>query len=65
MKRLPRNPKILRKNIIDELENWNLFEIQLPRLQKIADDKLAHSPTNAIYLWVSPVPSKKMPNIPP
>lgn len=65
MKRLPKNPNMFKKKMMEELENWNLLEIQLPRLQNTADDKLAYRPTSAISLWESPVPSRKMPNMPP
>ncbi len=49
-KRLAKNPKMFKEKIIDALENLNLFEIQLPKLQNTADDKLAYKPINAVYL---------------
>lgn len=50
IKRLAKNPKIFKQKIIEALENWNLFEIQLPKLQNTADDKLAYKPIKAVYL---------------
>lgn len=50
MNKLPKNPKMFKKKIIDEFENWNRLDIQTPKLQNTAEDRLAYSPTSAISL---------------
>lgn len=54
IKKAATNPAKLRKFIILRLLSLNLFLMKVPRLPKIAVDKLATSPSTAISVEVSP-----------
>lgn len=51
--------------MISVLDSLNLFDIKLPKLLKITEDKFANSPTKAMSLCVRPVYPRKTPNNPP
>lgn len=65
MYKLAKNPPIVRINMIRVLGSLNLFEIKLPKLLKITEDRFAYSPTKAMSLCVRPVYPRKTPNNPP
>ena len=54
-------PNILRYSITTIFSSPNLFFMNVPRLLKIADDKLAAKPMRAIYLPVRFCPEKMTP----
>lgn len=62
---LAKSPAIIKEIIIFLILNLQKFEIQLPKLLKKAEDKLAKRPISAISLLFRPVLVRKTPNIPP